>query len=377
MFTHLTLHNWKNFKKVDVELQRRMYLVGPNASGKSNFLDVFRFLRELAEPGGGLQPAVEESRRGLSRIRSLHARQRSAVSVDVSVELTSSGKWQYQLEIIQDNNRVPTVKREAIFYKGTLIRERPTPDDRSDPALLRQTHIEQVSANKEFRELADFLASIRYLHVVPQLIRDPARSIGYKQDPYGGDFLEQIVSSPKKTKESRLRKIESALKVAVPQLRDLRIGRDAKGVPHLEGLYKHWRPNAGRQQEDEFSDGTLRLLGVLWAILDGTSPLLLEEPELSLHPGVVQQLPQLIARLVRKSGRQVFISTHSSEMLTDKGIPAESILLMCPGDEGTEIVTAAKRKEIRAQLEAGITPAAAVLPFTSPRNAGQLALFDS
>lgn len=35
-------------------------------------------------------------------------------------------------------------------------------------------------------------ASVRYLHIVPQLIREPDRSVGRVNDPYGGDFLEQI-----------------------------------------------------------------------------------------------------------------------------------------------------------------------------------------
>ena len=54
----IKLKNWKNFQNVDVKLKERVFVVGPNASGKSNFLDVFRFLRDIAKPGGGLQKAV-------------------------------------------------------------------------------------------------------------------------------------------------------------------------------------------------------------------------------------------------------------------------------------------------------------------------------
>lgn len=46
---------------------------------------------------------------------------------------------------------------------------------------------------------------------------------------------------------------------------------------------KHWRPQGGWQREASFSDGTLRLIGLLWFLSRGDSPLLLEEPELSLH----------------------------------------------------------------------------------------------
>ena len=58
-FTRLKLENWRNFLTVDVQLQRRVFLVGPNASGKSNVLDALRFLRDIADPqGGGFLAAV-------------------------------------------------------------------------------------------------------------------------------------------------------------------------------------------------------------------------------------------------------------------------------------------------------------------------------
>ena len=51
----LILKNWKNFQKADFQLTDRIFVVGANASGKSNLLDVFRFLRDLVKQGGGLQ----------------------------------------------------------------------------------------------------------------------------------------------------------------------------------------------------------------------------------------------------------------------------------------------------------------------------------
>jgi predicted ATPase len=50
----LTLKNWMNFRNLDsVELSDRVFVIGPNASGKSNFLDALRFLRDVARPRGG------------------------------------------------------------------------------------------------------------------------------------------------------------------------------------------------------------------------------------------------------------------------------------------------------------------------------------
>lgn len=355
-------------------LRRRVFIVGPNASGKSNLLDAMRFLRDVAEPQGGLQRAIT-ARQSVSQIRSLHARRYSAVVIEVVIALPD-GEWTYKLALTQDNNRVPKVEQEVVRHprRGVLL-DRPDRDDRSDPSRLTQTHLEQVNANKAFRAVADFLTNVRYLHLVPQLIREPDRSVGKKRDPFGGDFLEQVISVPEKTRNSRFRRIEEALRVAVPQLEKLELKRDVRGVPHLRGLYEHWRPNAGWQTEEQFSDGTLRLLGLLWVLLDGTAPVLLEEPELSLHTAVVRFVPQMLTRLGRKSGRQVILTTHSADLLNDPGIAGEEVLQLSPSAEGTVVELASSKREVQALLTAGITVAEAVLPRTAPPNASQLSLF--
>ena len=228
---------------------------------------------------------------------------------------------------------------------------------------------------KPFREMANFFETVRYLHIVPQLVRDPDRSIGRREDPFGGDFLEHIAGTTEKTHNSRLKRIVNALRVAVPQLKELELWRDVRGTPHLRGKQEHWRPKGAWQTEDQFSDGTLRLLGLLWATLDGSGPLLLEEPELSLHPEVIRFIPQMFARIQVRSGRQVLISTHSSDLLRDDGIGLDESLLLQPSGEGTTVQTAASFAEIKALLEGGMSLADAVIPRTRPANVEQLMLF--
>jgi predicted ATPase len=375
-FTRLKLENWKNFLHVDVPLQKRVFLVGPNASGKSNLLDALRFLRDIAEPKGSFQGAVE-SRHGVSQIRSLSARRYPHVSIEVEADLDGDEPWIYRLEFTQNNQRVPIITREVVHKGSKLLLERPVPEDTADQKRLSQTYLEQLNANASFRELADFFSQVRYLHLVPQLIREPERSVGKARDPFGGDFLEQLARTPRKTLESRLRRITEALQIAVPQLKALKLDRDpATGVPHLKGLYEHWRPNAGWQMEDQLSDGTLRLLGLLWIFLDGAAPLLLEEPELSLHASVVRQIPRMISRLGARSGRQVLLSTHSNDMLGDEGIAPEEVLIFNPSREGTVVEVAAETAEVLDLREGGLTMADAVLPRTAPADADQLVHFE-
>ena len=152
-----------------------------------------------------------------------------------------------------------------------------------------------------------------------------------------------------------MKRILDALRVAVPQFDELKLLRDDRGIPHVHGRYKHWRPRGAWQTEDQFSDGTLRLMGLLWIALDGNGPLLLEEPELSLHPEVVRHIPQMFARMQRRTGRQVMVSTHSADLLRDPGIGLNEALVLEPGDEGTTVQPVSGIQEARQLLQGGLT----------------------
>jgi predicted ATPase len=374
-FTQLRLSNWRNFVQVDVALQGRVFLFGPNASGKSNLLDSFRFLHDLVALGGGFQEAIAK-RGGVSKLRCLAARRYPDVEIGVAVGGEEGrSDWQYDLSFTQDNRQRPVLRQEVVRRSGQEILRRPNNDDNHDPDRLHQTHIEQVNVNLEFRELARFFGIVRYLHLVPQLIRESDRYVGRGQDPFGSDFLEQVARTPERTRSARLRKIGEALKIAVPQLKEFEFLRDEVGTPHLRGRYEHWRPKGAWQTEEQFSDGTLRFLGLLWAVLDESGPLLLEEPEISLHSDVVRFLPSMFARMQRRTGRQVLVSSHSADLLRDEGIGLDEVLLLKPHPEGTRVELATKLTQAKALVEGGVPLSDVVLPETRPPKPQQLALF--
>ncbi len=379
IISHISLKNWRNFRSVDVSLRDRVFLVGPNASGKSNFLDALRFLRDLAKDGGGLQKAVRD-RGSLSKIRCLYARRYPDVEIEIHLaenELKAP-TWKYSIGIKQrkGGQNEPILSYERVWKDGKQLINRPDLEDETDSLRLTQTYLEQINANAAFREIPKFLESILYLHLVPQLLRYPEAfsGPGIQGDPFGRNFLERVIKTSEKTRRSRLKKIEDALKIAVPQLKQLTDVKDEMGIPHLEVVYEHWRPGAGKQREDQFSDGTLRLIGLLWSLLESDSLLLLEEPELSLNAGITAKLPSLIYRLQKAKKRQVMLSTHSADLLSDKGIGGEEVLLMTPTAEGTKVEVASSIQEINGLLDGGLTVADAALPRATPAQVDQLSL---
>ncbi len=379
--TRVRLKNWRNFRMLDVPLGDVSYLLGPNASGKSNLLDTFRFLRDISKPrGGGLQTAVSD-RDGISKLRCLHARNDPEVLIEVHISSALEGpiRWRYLVGFKPEGKGAQRilVSREEVWLEGKQLLARPNDEDRLDGTLLTQTHLEQIQANGKFRELVEFFGSITYLHLVPQLLKYADRIGGrlLENDPFGQGFLERLAKTPEKTRNARLTKIGAALQMAVPQFRELRFAADDVGHPHLEALYAHHRPNAGWQREEQFSDGTLRLVALLWSLLDGVSMLLLEEPEISLNDAIVKEIPLIIRRLQRnrKTRRQVLISTHSDALLSNPGIDGRHVVVLESGPEGTKGRTL--DADEAAALRAGLSVAEVVLPKTRPTSVDQLVLW--
>lgn len=383
LITRLRLKNWRNFREVDVCLGSRGYLLGANASGKSNLLDVFRFLRTLAQTeGGGLQKAIKE-RGGMAKLRSLHARRDSEVRIEVEMAESSASDlptWRYALAFksgTKGQQRV-LITEEAVDYLGTKVFRRPDQDDMADIDRLTQTHLEQINNNARFRAVVDCFEATTYLHLVPQLLKHNSE-IGARQldyDPFGQGLLQRIAKTPKKTRDARIGRIEKALSQAVPLFSQLRFEQELiSGLWHLEANFTHWRVNGAWQREDQFSDGTLRLIGLLWALQEGSGLLLLEEPELSLNDGIVKHIPLMIdrvLRLARMPFRQVLISTHSEVLMTQISDP-QSVLLIEPGANGST-VRPPGADEVQA-LDNGLNAAEVLLPKTRVTTLDQLGLF--
>ena len=387
IITHLSATNWRNFQQIDVPLTVRQFIVGPNASGKSNLLDIFRFLQDIAKnEGGGLQEAVA-GRGGVPIIRNLVTEQEAEIAIDISLAdtLESPETWRYAIrfrQVSQDQSYAhryfASLTYERVWKDGKLLIDRPDTEDKKDPDRLIRTILEDT--NQNFQELVDFFQSITYLHLVPQLLRFPdlitvgsvetdvnaqrSAKISRRKSTrtqLGHGLLDKIASVDEETRRSRMKTIEEALKIAVPQLEHLEFHHDEMGRPHLSVRCSHWHPNSPAQHEEQLSDGTLRLLGFLWVLLESESVLLLEEPELSLHVGIVSQLAYLLFGMKASANQQVLVSTHSDVLLAEPGIDGTEVLMLTPTKAGTEVKLASDIDDVRQLLEAGLTVGEVVL----------------
>lgn len=368
--TRLEVSNWRNFKSVDIPMRGRLVIVGPNAAGKSNFLDIFRFLADIAADGG-LASAIER-RGGFSKVRSLFARSFKGGRIVIRVSLEDENDtWVYELSVKSESRgkHRPVVDAEVVTRNGEEVFRRPDSKDQEDPERLTQTYLEQIVANRDFRPLAEYFGSAGYSHLVPQVIRDPSRHGGAAKDPFGSDFIAQMNSEIPQRKKAWMKRVQRALQSAVPEFETLEIIVDSAGRPHLQAGYRNWRANPTKHSETDFSDGTLRLIGILWTIISRPTKsgvLLLEEPELSLNAAIVGKLPTVFASAQRERDMQIVISTHSPEILHDEGLHADEIVVLRVTDDGTHAELLSNIPEVEGLLEADLDKSEIVQSLVNP-----------
>ena len=104
--------------------------------------------------------------------------------------------WKYEIGIKQEGRRYhqPYLSYEKVWKGDKLIIERPEQEDAKDKERLGQTYLEQINANKNFRDIAKYLEKALYLHIVPQLLKYPVAFAGadLPGDPFGKGFLERL-----------------------------------------------------------------------------------------------------------------------------------------------------------------------------------------
>ena len=354
----LIAQNWRNFQHIDVQLSERQFIVGPPASGKSNLLDIFRCLREIAAAAGGFQNAIA-ARGGTAQLRCFTAQPDAAIALELHLapNAAAPATWRYAIGFGQVP---PTLTHEQVWQGDKLLLARPTAEDEKTPERLTRSVLESNS-EAPYSELTHFFQAITELQLSPKLPHFPD---GIQQDTAANNangqgvnaLLERIASADEETRRARLKTIEVGLTLAVPQFAQLAFIRDAvTGHPHLQARYSHWPPQAGWQREDRFSDGTLRLIGLLWALLESDSVLLLEEPEHSLNPEIVSQFAPIFWGMQARKEQQVLISTQSDVMLAEPGIDSTEVLMLTPTETGTTAKLAADIEDVQVLLNAGLT----------------------
>ena len=404
MFTSLRLRDFKNFADETLRMGPFTVVVGANASGKSNIRDALRLLHgvgrgyTLAEIlggkyGAGGQPEWEEIRGAPAEI--IRYRQDSmCVDIDMDIALGEYSHFAYSIgiqpskapygafEVLQEQLcSFHDLKLDLGLGQGPELRRSSSPIYTSDPPvpdpvaaqddehhlLLRmaksssqrkyghriavrpdQPALTQIEAHKPVlkphkdvaRVIAGTLADVRFLDPSPRQMRESAFP-GQVVLGDSGENLPTVLQAICDDSDRRETLLEWTRELTPMDVADFRFQTEASGKVQLAIEEEDGRITSGRS----VSDGTLRFLGILAALL-GQRPKLcvFEEIDSGIHPSRLHLLVELIESEVQKGEMQVVTTTHSPDLLacmSDETFKSTSVVCRNPGSSDAIIRPAA------------------------------------
>jgi predicted ATPase len=352
------IRNYKSIGEAAVDLPAFCALIGPNAAGKSNFLDSLAFVRD------SLADSVEaafRNRGGINAVRRKSAGHPTHIALRFIVDLGEGNAADYAFELAAKAGERFTVARERCVVhrfmdesvsfsvrEGTFVH--PIPGIRPRVASDRLA-LFAAAGVEEFAPLYEFLTGIQLYSIFPHDIRE-------LQDPDAGLFLKRDGSNA----AAVLRRMAEEDPEAVERLRTL-LARIAPGIEEITyravgkketiDFRQRVAEKATRRFDaDNMSDGTLRVLGLLLAILQPRRPsvVAVEEPELTVHPAVMELLIEVLLDASRR--QQVVVSTHSPELLEYEDLRDDQIRVVTVENNTTKIspLSSVSRDAIRTHL---------------------------
>lgn len=343
------VQNFKSIKACDVTLGPLAILVGPNGSGKSNFLDALRFTSDALSTT--LDLALRD-RGGINEVRRRSGGHPNHFAVRLDLNLRSGTVAHYAFKVgaaagggFRVTDEECTIRPAEMAGRDASFRVRngelaaTTVDERLPAVSPDRLFLVSASNVAPFRSVFDALTSMGFYNLSPAVIRQPQQPDAGALLRRDGSNLASVLGHLATSSPASLERIVDYLRQVAPGVE----GVSKKDVGPMETIEFKQRV-AGRKDPWSFmaaniSDGSLRGLGVLVALLqgNGTPPTLvgIEEPEVALHPAAVSVLIDAIRDASQHT--QVIVTSHSPELLDREDLDRAAILAVVADDGVTTI----------------------------------------
>ena len=318
MITKLKLHNWKSFEDSTLYIDPLTFLIGTNASGKSNVLDAFEFLR-LRLNGVTLENVINQIRGGEDWII-----QKGKNNAWLEIYVEEDGKeYSYKTEIIRNDNGLNEIDSENVL---DVVRNSINNIVVIDPVPNKMRQYSKISK---------------------QLFRDCSNIAG---------VIAGLKDDEKKELEEKLTKYISPL----PERDINRMEAVTVGLTNTDAMlycYEDWNPDVPVDARG-MSDGTLRFAAIVVAMLTAKphSLLIIEEVDNGLHPSRAKELVKVLKEISHDRNIDVLCTTHNPVLINELGndmIPFVSYVVR--DDKGNSNIQLLEDKDNLAKLMASGT----------------------
>ena len=311
----ITIRGFRSIADVStLELRQLNVLIGANGSGKSNFLAAFSMLREILE--GRLKDWVMQ-KGGANRV--LHFGSKTTPGMTFHLSFSDSiNAYEITLGVNSEDQLYPT--QEAVYYWDREKHPRPFRDALASRAGGFEAGISDRALGLIGNYVRQHLSSWVTYHFHDTSPLAPLRKNAPIHDNAAlrtdGSNLPAFLYLLQQQQPASYTAIRQAIQRVAPFFDDF-VLEPAKLAPDTIRL--QWRHKGTNDFFDvaSLSDGTLRFIALATLLLQPQSLLpriiLIDEPELGLHPSAIV----LLGSLVRIASRyaQVILSTQSSQLL--------------------------------------------------------------
>lgn len=318
MIERIYIENYKSIKKLDINLNMINILIGANGAGKSNFISFFRFLNSITNKK--MQTHILEEA-GSEYI--LHHGLKNSEYIKARVELTEEDiSNYYSFSLLPNTEGSLFFETENLGYKDKSKYDRFYHYENNFAKGLESGITEfRVETEKVQKMVASRLGEYKIYH-----FHDTGKTARIKQsfNLYDNEFLytdaRNLASFLYKLQETNsivLSKIEKTVRLIAPYFDKFYL----KPNPfNQEEIRLGWKEKNSEMifNANHLSDGTLRMICLITLFLQPDPPktIILDEPELGLHPFALKVLADLIKKVAKKN-IQVIISTQSVTLVNN------------------------------------------------------------
>lgn len=296
----IEIEGYKSFQEVGVGFGRLNVLLGANGAGKSNFISLFSLMREIIS--GRLQNYVRRSG-GANRI--LH---NGRVATDRITIKLAFGRNGYRCILTPDEENSLFIESETVIFRGDYVAnsERVVTKNKDESALK-----EAASHSEVAKYCIDAMTSWGVYHFHDTSSDSPLKQPSMVSDSIqlstDGSNLPSILLKLKTNNPDLYLQIVSAIKLVAPYFDDF-ILESEKEVVSLR-----WKRIDGDYVlgVNQISDGTIRFMAICTLLYQPNPPstIVIDEPELGLHPYAINILSDLLKSVSQRT--QVIVSTQS------------------------------------------------------------------
>ncbi|MCB1189260.1 MAG: AAA family ATPase [Leptospiraceae bacterium] len=308
----ITIRGFKSISSVEkLKLGTINIVIGPNGSGKSNFVSVFSFLHAIRE--GHLQEYVLKNG-GADKILHFGSKITENIYIHISFQ---NGKNEYEITLQPSVSDEMIPHWEAVRYWN---KSHPKPYEENIHSFGKEAGISKVNTSKIANYVKDRLSRWKLYHFHDTSPNSPIKKIADVNDNrYLRPDASNLASYLYFLSQEELDSYELISKTVqrVAPFFDYFILEPLKLNP--KKIQMEWRHKGSDAYFDvsSLSDGTLRFIALATLFLQPEeyrpSVILIDEPELGLHPFAIAMLASLIKQASKKT--QVIVSTQSSLLL--------------------------------------------------------------